>query len=73
LLTSNLIETYDVLLDSSSRILKRGGFLVFEIGFGQSERIQSLVRTNQNFSLKQIREDHQRIPRTFVVQKIVDV
>lgn len=70
LLTSNLFETYDALLNSSARVLKSGGFLIFEIGYGQSERIQALVRTNQSFNLKEIRGDHQKIPRTFVVQKI---
>lgn len=70
LLTSNLFDTYDTLLKSSSRILKNGGFLVFEVGYGQSEKIQAIVRTNMSFSLKEIREDHQKIPRTFVLQKI---
>jgi release factor glutamine methyltransferase len=70
LLTPNLIETYDALLKSSLRVLKRGGFLIFEIGYGQSERIQSLVRTNRGFNLVEIRQDHQQIPRTFVIQKI---
>jgi release factor glutamine methyltransferase len=70
LLTCNLFETYDALLNSSARVLKSGGFLIFEIGYGQSERIQALVRTNQGFNLKEIRGDQQKIPRTFVVQKI---
>ncbi len=69
LLTSDLTDTYDALLKSSARILKAGGFLVFEIGYGQSERIQSLIRSE--FSLKEIRADHQGIPRTFVLQKTI--
>jgi release factor glutamine methyltransferase len=70
LLTPNLIETYDALLKFSAQSLKRGGFLIFEIGYGQSERIQALVQTNPAFSLKEVRLDHQQIPRTFVLQKI---
>ena len=70
LLTSNLFDTYDTLLKSSSRILKSGGFLILEIGYAQSEKIQALVRTNTAFNLKELREDHQKIPRTFVLQKI---
>ncbi len=69
LLTSDLKGTYETLLKSSSRILKSGGFLIFEIGYGQSERIQSLIHSQ--FSLKEIRADHQGIPRTFVLQKII--
>lgn len=69
LLTSDLTETYETLLKSSSRILKSGGFLIFEIGYGQSERIRSLIHSQ--FSLKEIRADYQGIPRTFVLQKII--
>jgi release factor glutamine methyltransferase len=69
LITSDLEETYETLLKSSLRILKSGGFLIFEIGYGQSERIQALVREHPDFSLKEIRDDYQRIPRTFVLQK----
>jgi release factor glutamine methyltransferase len=69
LLTTNLAETYGILLKSSVRILKKEGFLIFEIGYGQSERLQTLVHKHPYFSLKQIRYDHQKIPRTFVLQK----
>ncbi|HEY7161545.1 MAG TPA: HemK/PrmC family methyltransferase [Acidobacteriota bacterium] len=70
LITSNLEQTYETLLLSSERILKSAGFLIFEIGYGQSERIKALVRRVQSFNLIEIRADHQEIPRTFVLQKI---
>lgn len=70
LLTTNLAETYGSLLKSSVRILKNEGCLIFEIGYGQSERLQTLVHKHPYFSLKEIRYDHQKIPRTFVLQKI---
>jgi release factor glutamine methyltransferase len=69
LLTTNLAETYGSLLKSSVRILKDEGFLIFEIGYGQSERLQTLVNKHPYFGLKEIRNDHQKIPRTFVLQK----
>jgi release factor glutamine methyltransferase len=69
LLTTNLAETYGSLLKSSARVLKKEGFLIFEIGYGQSERLQTLVHKHPYFSLKEIRIDHQKIPRTFVLQK----
>ncbi len=70
LITSNLEQTYETLLLSAERILKSAGFLIFEIGYGQSERIKALVRRVQSFNLIEIRADHQEIPRTFVLQKI---
>jgi release factor glutamine methyltransferase len=73
LLTTNLAETYGSLLKSSVRILKNEGYLIFEIGYGQSERLQTLVHKHPYFTLKEIRKDHQKIPRTFVLQKIADI
>jgi release factor glutamine methyltransferase len=70
LLTSNLAETYGSLLKSSAQVLKNEGFLIFEIGYGQSERLQTLVHKHPYFSLQEIRNDHQKIPRTFVLKKI---
>jgi release factor glutamine methyltransferase len=48
--------------------LRPGGYFVFEIGFGQSEVVEKLV-DRRVWKLVEIREDLQRIPRTFVLQK----
>lgn len=48
--------------------LRPGGYFVFEIGFGQSEVVEKLV-DRRVWKLLEIREDLQRIPRTFVLQK----
>lgn len=47
--------------------LGSGGYFVFEIGFGQSEAVESLIDRNV-WKLIEIRTDLQRIPRTFVLQ-----
>lgn len=47
--------------------LGSGGYFLFEVGFGQSEAVESLI--DRNFwKLIEIRADLQRIPRTFVLQ-----
>jgi release factor glutamine methyltransferase len=48
--------------------LRAGGYLVFEIGFGQREEVERLV-DRRVWKLLEIRKDLQSIPRTFVLQK----
>ena len=62
-------DVYAALIESTGRILKQNGYLVFEIGFGQSTRIQNLCEQSNQFKILEIRNDHQNIPRTFVLQK----
>jgi release factor glutamine methyltransferase len=69
LITENLEETYTGILSQSLRLLKPGGFLVFEIGFGQIDRIQALYGRFREFRLLEIRNDYREIPRTVVLQK----
>jgi release factor glutamine methyltransferase len=56
------------LLHEAPPFLRSGGHLVFEIGFGQSEAIEQLIDRHV-WNLIERREDLQRIPRTFVLQK----
>jgi release factor glutamine methyltransferase len=69
LLTSNLEETYQKIVRQSKRMLKKAGHLVFEIGFGQSERIQALCEQESGMKLQQIRRDKNNVPRTFILRK----
>jgi len=55
------------LLREARPFLRPGGYFVFEIGFGQSEAVERLV-DRRVWKLLEIREDLQRIPRTFVLQ-----
>jgi release factor glutamine methyltransferase len=55
------------LLTDVPPFLRSGGYFIFEIGFGQSEAVERLV-DRRVWKLLEIREDLQRIPRTFVLQ-----
>jgi release factor glutamine methyltransferase len=55
------------LVGEARPFLRAGGYLVFEIGFGQSEAVTQLVDRGV-WKLIEIREDLQGIPRTFVLQ-----
>src|SRR5262249_44092350 len=56
------------LINESPPFLKRGGHLVFEIGFGQSERVKELIKPNF-WTLVSILNDLQGIPRSVVLRK----
>jgi release factor glutamine methyltransferase len=67
LVAPGLERVYESLLLQSARILKPGGFLVFEIGFGQRERIEKLCAQHTQFRILDIRIDASGIPRAFVL------
>ncbi|HET6267079.1 MAG TPA: peptide chain release factor N(5)-glutamine methyltransferase [Acidobacteriota bacterium] len=70
LVASSLERVYRSLLQQAGRILKPGGFLIFEIGFGQRERIEALCAQHSQFQILDIRVDDAGIPRTFVLIRI---
>jgi release factor glutamine methyltransferase len=55
------------LLREARPFLRAGGYLVFEIGFGQSEAVNLLIDQNV-WNAIEIKRDLQNIPRTFVLQ-----
>jgi release factor glutamine methyltransferase len=55
------------LLVEARPFIRSGGYLVFEIGFGQSESVARLIDRHV-WDLIEIRNDLQDIPRTFVLQ-----
>ena len=50
--------------------LRPGGFLVFEFGLGQDDRIESLIAGTANLRLGELRRDLQGIARTAVVERV---
>jgi release factor glutamine methyltransferase len=50
--------------------LRPGGFLLFEFGLGQDERIETLVGGTEKLRLRDLRRDLQGIARTAVVERI---
>ena len=56
------------ILRDAPRFLCAGGYLIFEIGFGQSESVGALVGA-RDWQMIEIRRDLQGIPRTVVVRR----
>jgi methylase of polypeptide subunit release factors len=57
------------LVHTAARLLRSGGYLIFEIGFNQKDRIEKLCKASPEMELLAIRPDKQNIPRTFVLRK----
>jgi release factor glutamine methyltransferase len=56
------------LVSGARPFLQACGYLVFEIGFGQSEAVEQLIDRGV-WKLLEVRKDLQGIPRTFVLQR----
>lgn len=55
------------LLSDAPKFLNDGGYLLFEIGYSQRERVERLIDKTV-WRLLEVRDDLQGIPRTFVLQ-----
>ena len=60
---------YSALMETAARFLKRGGYFIFEIGAGQQEIIQTLLKLCPELSLIALRNDFRNIPRAFITRK----
>lgn len=60
---------YRLISERSRDLLKSGGFLLFEMAAGQSEKIKSILERN-NFSDIKIIKDYQNIDRVIIGKKI---
>lgn len=60
---------YRLISERSQDLLKSGGFLLFEMAAGQSEKIKSILERN-NFSDIKIVKDYQNIDRVIIGKKI---
>jgi release factor glutamine methyltransferase len=58
------------LVQGASVYLRPGGYLLFEFGLGQDERIESLIADTDNLGLRELRRDLQGIARTAVVERM---
>jgi release factor glutamine methyltransferase len=56
------------LVQDSPSVLRPGGFLVFEIGFGQKDAVEKLIDVKV-WRFVEVKNDLQNIPRTVVLQK----
>jgi release factor glutamine methyltransferase len=69
LVTSSLEHTYLTAVRQSARALKPGGYLVLEIGYEQSERLQNVL-ANESMVIIDLRRDHQNIPRVMILKSL---
>ena len=56
------------LLNDAPRFLRAGGHFIFEIGFGQGEKVQNFI-DRSTWELIDLRKDLANIPRTVIVRK----
>ncbi len=49
--------------------LDHGGFLIFEFGYGQRERVRAIIEGTERFASPEIIEDLSRIPRVAIARK----
>jgi release factor glutamine methyltransferase len=51
-------------------LLRTGGHLIFEFGFGQEVEVEALVRRSRALTLLDLKRDLQGIARTVVARRI---
>jgi release factor glutamine methyltransferase len=64
------LDTIRRLVGDAPARLRRGGHLVFEFGFGQSDQVADLIACAEGLTMVDIRHDLQDIPRVAVIQKV---
>ncbi|NQT46338.1 MAG: peptide chain release factor N(5)-glutamine methyltransferase [Candidatus Omnitrophica bacterium] len=57
---------YRCIIEESPAFLKKGGFLVMEVGFDQAEDIEDLLRAESSFEIVKVRQDYAGIERIIV-------
>ena len=57
------------LVGDAAACLRPGGFLMFEFGLGQDDRVESLIADTAGFRLVELRRDLQGIARTAIVER----
>jgi release factor glutamine methyltransferase len=65
----SLEASYDRVMTQSVSLLRSSGYLFMEIGFGQSDRLASVVSHMDGLKLLEIRNDQRSIPRVLVLRK----
>ena len=60
------LSFYYKIISQAHKYLKNKGFLVLEIGFGQSQDIQNLFKNSKNFEVIEIVKDYNNIDRVVI-------
>jgi release factor glutamine methyltransferase len=58
------------LVPEAAAVLRPGGWLLFEFGFGQADAVTAVIRAEPRLNLAEIRDDLAGIPRVAVARKV---
>jgi release factor glutamine methyltransferase len=58
------------LVPDAAPVLRRGGWLLFEFGFGQAEGVRAIIAAEPRLHFEEIRDDLAGIPRVAVARKV---
>lgn len=62
------LDFYRIIISQAHKYLKNEGFLVLEIGFGQSKAIQGLFKRSKNFEVIEVVKDYNNIDRVIIAK-----
>jgi release factor glutamine methyltransferase len=63
----HLVERF---VKNAAAAVRRGGYLLFEFGLGQDDRVEAVVEQTDGLRLRELRRDLQGIARTAVVERL---
>jgi release factor glutamine methyltransferase len=63
------LDFYRRIIKDSPCCLKEGGYLLMEIGFGQREAVEEILKESKRFDIEEIVKDYSGIERVVVAQK----
>src|SRR3989338_5645846 len=63
------MDFYRAIYGGAGEYLKQDGFLIIEIGYGQSEAVKRIFEQGDNFTVKEVIRDYNNIDRVMVLKK----
>ena len=63
------MDFYRRIIDEAPAYLKKGGFLILEMGFGQAQDIKNIFNSCGNFKIIEVVRDYSNIERVIVARK----
>jgi release factor glutamine methyltransferase len=63
------LDFYRRIVKQTPFYLKRGGFLIMEIGFNQKDDIENILQNSGNFKIREIIKDYSGIDRAIVAER----
>lgn len=63
------LDFYRRIINDSTHYLRKGGFLIMELGFGQSNTVKNIFQKYRNFEIMDIVKDYNSIDRVIIAKK----